>query len=446
MLNAAKQWLSSHKARLAVIRDWSVRLLLLALPWQARWFAEAPSLNGYPWEFGRVSVYLSWSILVVAVIFSLVLARRKEDQGEAWKRALPFLVLAFLLPTVFTASPHATLSWWLTTLAAVLVFAALRFSDLQPSKIVFWFTLGLAPHVLLGYWQVLAQSSPAMSWLGLAAHDPATLGTSVVGWSGGRWLRAYGGFPHPNIFGGWLAVGLVIMSRITHHASWRTRTWFLVYGACAGAMLVLTFSRSAWMATALGCAVAVLFSRGRDNDHKRSWSFFLALLAGVIVTSVLVWPVLTTRFAPEARLETKSLDARAEALRDGVELVRRHPFVGVGFGATTPALVEERLWPADLQAGPPEPPHNVPLMVLVEIGGLPLLLFLTVVWFDRRRVSSLVVARSSWAILAAILPLLFFDHYLWTLWPGKALLAVALAILCLPAPPLDETPKTATMA
>jgi hypothetical protein len=446
MLNAAEHWVLSHKAGLTVLRDWSVRLLLLALPWQARWFAEAPSLNGYPWEFGRVSIYLSWGVVVVAAVFSLCLRPRAEESEKVWKHSLPFLLLALLLPIVFTTSPHATFSWWLTTLAAALVFIVLRFSGMTTSKITFWFTLGLVPHLALGFWQVFAQSSPSFSWLGLAAHDPATLGTSVIEWSGGRFLRAYGGFPHPNIFGGWLAVGLVLVSSIEYRVTRKMRVWFLAYAALAGAMLVLTFSRSALIAAALGCAAAFLFLRGRDDDRRKSWPFFLALLAGVVVTSVLVWPVLTTRFASEARLETKSLDVRAEAKRNGMELVRRHPFVGVGFGATTAALMEEGLWPADPQAGPPEPPHNVPLMVLVEMGGLPFVLLLMAVWLDRRRLSDLAAARSAWPILAASLPLLFFDHYLWTLWPGKALLAVVLAILFLPAPTLDETPKIATMA
>lgn len=438
MLNAAKHWVLSH-------RTWSVRLLLLALPWQARWFAEAPTLNGYAWEFGRVSVYLSWLLVLVAAAFSFGFGRETEGWGKAWKRSLPFLLLALLLPIVFTMSPHATFSWWLTTLFAVLVFLAIRFSNLTPSKIVFWFTLGLVPHLALGFWQVLAQSSPAFSWLGLASHDPATLGTSVIEWSGGRFLRAYGGFPHPNIFGGWLAVSLVMVSRITHHASRGTRKWFLVYGAFAGAMLVLTFSRSAWIATALGCAVAFILSRKRGSEHGKRWSFFVATLVGVIVASVLVWPVLTTRFVAEARLETKSLDVRAEAMRNGMELVRRHPLVGVGFGATTVALMEEGLWPADPTAGPPEPPHNVPLMVLVEMGFLPMVFLLLVLWFGRRRQFLRKVFWSACPILAAALPPLFLDHYLWTLWPGKALLAVALALVFLPAPTLDETPKVARM-
>ena len=64
---------------------------------------------------------------------------------------------------------------------------------------------------LLGIWQLVTQSTFASTLLGMSHYEVWQAGTSVLKNDTGRWLRAYGSFPHPNILGGFLSAVLVMM-------------------------------------------------------------------------------------------------------------------------------------------------------------------------------------------------------------------------------------------
>jgi O-antigen ligase len=110
------------------------------------------------------------------------------------------------------------------------------------------FLLGLIIPIALGWFQVLTGGSSESTLLGIADKDAQTLGVAVVETDDGRTLRAYGTFPHPNIFGGYLAVGVIALAWLTRFAkSKREIALMLVGSAVLGSTLIVTFSRSAWL-------------------------------------------------------------------------------------------------------------------------------------------------------------------------------------------------------
>ena len=84
-------------------------------------------------------------------------------------------------------------------------------------KLIYCFLAGIFLQACLGSWQFLTQSSFACKWLGMAEHNAGDLGTSVIetisstDGIGERWLRAYGGLDHPNVIGGLLVVGILLI-------------------------------------------------------------------------------------------------------------------------------------------------------------------------------------------------------------------------------------------
>src|SRR5690606_23448205 len=60
-----------------------------------------------------------------------------------------------------------------------------------------------------------------------------------------RWLRAYGLTFHPNVLGGYMAVGLLVCLPLLQRWGMRLVWWLLWLG------LFLSFSRAAWVAVAL---------------------------------------------------------------------------------------------------------------------------------------------------------------------------------------------------
>lgn len=279
------------------------------------------------------------------------------------------------------------------------------------------FVAGLIPAAALGWWQTLTGSSPATKWLGLAAHLASTPGTAVVATASGRLLRAYGPFSHPNVFGGYLAVGLIICLLLD--ASLRRRARWLNAAAALflGGTLVVTFSRAAFIALSLGILTALVLRRLPMRGNRA----LAALVIGFALAAVWFRVPLSVRADASGRLERQSLSLRVSQLGEWGNVFRASPLLGVGTSAYTAAL--GRAFPSraayDLQ-----PVHDVFLLILAEQGMLGFLALAWLAWTAVR-----CRAREFLLPAAVLLPLVLFDHYPWSSWSGLALVVVACVLL-----------------
>ncbi len=333
-----------------------------------------------------------------------------------------------IVPGIFLLFP--TLAWpataqWLGQVACLALFAGLVCTDADLHETFGrWILWALVPVALLALVQTATQEVFACKWLGLASQYPLDRGVSVIETSGFRFLRAYGSFPHPNILGGWMAFGILLAVRESLQAVWWRRMLVLV--GLFSAALYASFSRSAWIALAVGGGIALLSAWGRPRARVRVACFGAVCLA-VFFGAVLLRPELVrTRVVSRDRLETRSLNERREGIRQAVSVVfPAHPW-GTGLGAYRVGL--ERACAGAACPVPAEPPHAVPLLALVELGfGRFLVLAIglaAIVWRARRRLDRGQVA----CFGGALLVLMAFDHYLWSLWAGQALLAVAVIL------------------
>ena len=179
--------------------------LLFLLPWQTRWIFSEQHLQGEVWEYGKLSLY--GVELLMGILFLL---RAKKIR---WSPTLlvPIVITGSTLFLSLFFSEHKFIS--LVTIGHIVFIVGfvlcLLCKDLSLSAMLKAFFVGLIIPCFLGWFQVLTGSSPVFSWLGLAGQNTATLGTSVVEISSERLLRAYGSFPHPNIFGGYLVLTII---------------------------------------------------------------------------------------------------------------------------------------------------------------------------------------------------------------------------------------------
>lgn len=141
---------------------------------------------------------------------------------------------------------------------------------------------------VVGITQSLRQSSIGLSALGEYRLDPDWQGVSIVASGDSRLLRAYGLTDHPNILGGCLAFGLMILM-----------LWYLVTNsngrillsglfALSGTALLLTFSRAAWLALSAGTAL-FLYILYRTNQTSSVRRLLLLVAAGLVVSLPFVW-------------------------------------------------------------------------------------------------------------------------------------------------------------
>lgn len=396
--------------------SWAWRLAIFALPWQTRWFADA-SLAGWPWEQGRWSFYASWLLILATIVGGAFLKKFQISNFKSQKKTVVIFSLFVALTLLTTSSIAATAQWWVQILLLAALAVTLRRAEIPRREIATWFVISLLPHVAFGFWQYAAQGVSAVKWLGIAAQDPRTLGVSVVEAAEFRTLRAYGGFPHPNIFGGWLAIGLVTSLALAKDAANKIRVigWTAASSAIA-VTLVLTFSRGAWIAALVGIVVLAI-------RFRRSQFFRVALVSVIVATSIVGFSqrhLFASRLSSAERLEQKSFEERGQSLRDGLKLFLARPIFGTGPNAELVAMN------VSASPAPLESPHNAFLLAFVNVGVGGILLL---GWFFRKRPLTYAI------FLPPLLILAFFDHYLWSYWSGQALATIALLTVL---PPLGK--------
>ena len=252
----------------------------------------------------------------------------------------------------------------------------------------------------------------------------ATSGAAVIiGPNGLRWQRALGTFPHPNILGGFVAIGLVFalphLLRPRGH-NWRVPTLWAV----GWLILLATLSRAALLAALLGCAIVALAHR---RHLRRTFiRLTVAPLAALALLGALLGPILLDRFAlNRAALASPSVRQRDLIADIAWQMIRHDPLRGVGAGNFT--LAELR---PPFNAASVDPAHAVPLLLTAEAGVIAGLAWVALLvaplateYYRERRIPFVRLA-----IPLALLTLALLDHYLWTFGPGRALFWLALGI------------------
>ena len=294
--------------------------------------------------------------------------------------------------------------------------------------------------------------------------------TSTISAEGGRVLRVYGTFPHPNVLAAFLVLGILSLAywylwceqeiRLSFRATtrnpvsrWTSREYLRVLNsylkhryfylrlATAAAMFVvllalaLTFSRTGWFAGVVGMlCLALLTLRSKMHDGRAAHGAVLRLLLMVAVCAAAVYLLFAPLIGPrvEVRTTEPAVSERLTYTDIGLQLVG-DSFGGVGAGNQVLYSVNHNLYQERglTNVWDWEPVHNLYLLVASELGLLGLLSFLAflgmVTWQLVRQQATLESAVVL-ALLAAMLVAGLFDHYLWDLQPGRLMLWLVIGL------------------
>jgi hypothetical protein len=311
----------------------------------------------------------------------------------------------------------------LALLALFFIAASELIASFSVRPLVIGIALAVVAESLLVVWQTAAQTTaPAgvlfNGWAGEQA--PRAQGASVVIIPiVGRWLRAYGTLAHPNILGGFLVLSLAMLV-FRRDARTRNVSAVLALGFLA---VLLTFSRSAWLALLLGAAAVLLMAR----DIRPSLPKMPARIIVVVAAAAFVLVALVRVESLGSLVERNSIDTRGFYNAVAWRVIGH----GVPVGAGNLVLAQQHLLGA-ADAGS-EPVHDVFVITLAELGPFGLVAWVAVVgslllasWLRRGDPPGRAGPMVAVLVLA---PLLVFDHYLWTQPAGRVLAVLTLVEL-----------------
>ncbi len=377
----------------------------------------------------QFSSFFSFSSFLVPSFLASLRSKVEKFPSHPSSFLFPLLFL-FLLSSLsllwskeWRTSAYISFHFWLVFLFVL----SLREWSEAWKPTLYGFCAALSLQLIAGFVGFALQSTDFLAplelkWPGLL--DPSVRGSVVVSLADGtRVLRAYGTLPHPNLLGGLVfvsllgPVGLSLAGRRAAHP-------VLILFALGISLLILTFSRSAWLGMIVFLFILILKSKYLNRLH-------LHLLLIVAILSVTL-TILPYRHLLQARTtnivtisEQFSFVGRAWLTQEAIQIMREYPLTGVGIGSFIIELSR--------RAGVGyivEPVHNIFLLAGTElgIGGLLLVLglYLSITWsMSESRAPSAILTGAALAGLGIIS---LFDHYLWTLAPGRLMLGLLLGL------------------
>lgn len=405
------------------------------LPWQTAWILREPFVDGEKWQYGTISMRLSIVLLSIWILLAVMQKHRIRMMLHQHTTKYAILLFTFSVWTGFSVLWSEDM--YLAVSSSVLFLLGITcFLLVSPwEKRIFFtvFLLSMTVQSCFGLWQFLMQNTYfSSSILGISSHEAWLGGSSVIEQSG-RWIRAYGGFQHPNMFGGFLAIALLIGIQKYTDAQSPKKKWFLLAVlSVLFSALIFTFSRNAWIGLVAGETIFIFYSLKTQSVRIFFQKIAPVLLLAVGISTVFFATYNTLFFVrsgiEETRLEKKSLSDRISYIHESASIIRSHVWIGTGIGNYTGALrkknPEQPIWQQ-------QPVHNVPLLLWAETGIVGVFVFFSGIFF----LLQFVIKHSSspqktilFSCLTAIGWMALFDHWLWTSASGTLLFFILLSI------------------
>jgi O-antigen ligase len=410
-----------------------------------------------PINFG-VQVTLLDALMALLLGVALVRFLTRAQAGVGTPLDLPILVfialcfVSFVLGTAYGVTGE-TARYFLKILFAILVFFAL--------------TNGLTSLTLLdSYVNSLiigsfgsALIAIVLNLAGQATADRLLSSLAPLGYPTGNTLRfiastniwrATSTSVDPNIFGGLLMVGIMLLlGRLLAALSTRRPAFGTLLGVPALAVmawaLLLSYSRGAWVGLAAGVAfLAVLRYRK---------ALPALALAGILAVVGLGNTEFGSHLVSGFRVEDQASAMRIGEYRDALNFISEYPLFGVGFGTTpngTSAITPE----ADIYVGV----SNIYLLMALEVGlvgtaGFAAIIITLAAWAWRRYRQTDALGKARIATGAASLfaagvagiadhYFFRFPHMIALFWSVIAILAIAVRLA--PKPTETSAPASAS--
>ena len=436
------------------IIQWMTCLVLFLLPWQTVYIVSQKKINQFVWVYGTQAFYLVGCLIwvLIALFLFFCIQKFRTVMCSGWYKKCYYVGVArvscivlwlYIFFSVFWAlDPSLALQHNVYFFGAVLLGAVIIFGPTNLGSIIVSFLSGSLVQAFMSFWQVSVQEVTPSTLLGIAAKIPSDAGTSVIhGLGVGRWLRAYAGLPHPNIFGGLMCFSLILLIGCVFFWYQKSARSSKILMLSAVVILFLglwvSFSRAAIIAffTWFFLLGVYLFSTlGEESDVLRLYRKIFFVIVCALVYGVLVFfPQVMTRVGVSSVYELRSVVERVDGYTVWAEMVSEYFWFGTGFGGYTVALQNHL---PELPGWVYQPVHNTFLLVFFEMGFVGFVVLLFFLAFVLKKIVQVLqekkVLRPYMLVgvfLSPVMVIGLLDHYLFSLHVGLLMVFVYLGVL-----------------
>jgi O-antigen ligase len=298
-------------------------------------------------------------------------------------------------------------------------------------KIATSFVISILIHASIGIYQFFSQNIVANKYLGIAGQISSNYGVSVLKNSTGRFLRAYGGMPHPNMLGGFIVVAILFLFIVFVKKYSKTNSLIKI-ALCLSLHilntgLILTFSRSAYLALFISILPIFFYFIYKKQFYTIKLFVIIFCLSFFVNFVVFNDLIIARMFSSDISSDVSGIE-RLELNKQAIFIIKNNLLLGVGLGNYVPHAFLSNIEQLDIWQY--QPVHNIFLLILSEMGifGLLMFLFILIFCFIENMTNKNIYSFFVINIIIAILVISCLDHYFITSFSGLVLLFFIFAI------------------
>lgn len=401
-------------------------LYILLLPWQSIVILREIFIGGEKWQYGTIGIYPA--TLAIIILIGVILLGHLAHKIRIQKIDRPTLYIGMLfigfsyVSSLWSHDYNIALYNTSLFLLGFFLYILLPQHTLSFKTASLLLLIGASLHSVIALTQFLTQSIDAQAILNISSHLSESGTTATITDITGRWLRAYGGMTHPNILGGSLVLSILLglHTYVQTRKSYKfMRITLLVSLSLIFIGLIVSFSRSAWIALLVGLITATLILWHKKQSLLRKIQMPLLAFVSIGILFLLFLPQLFhTRSIEHTQFYHNSVIDRTLFIDQAKELLQSAPLTGIGQGNMTITSYKDSVSPLK-QIWHYQPVHNIFLLIFTELGIIGFLFFmmlLSIIVHMIWRASKIHPMTHAFfaSICIALLVIALFDHWLIT--------------------------------
>lgn len=389
-----------------------VKLLILLIPVQLgrHFFFDFAKIAGIYNDYLIPIFYLS-DIVILALIFLDIKIKNIKPSLNVF-----FFLVILIFSTIFIAEYKVIAIYKLIKIIEFIwLFKIIKESNIKIPNIVVFYSIAILYSSILAILQFANQKSMGGWWwfFGERSFYANTPGIAQIGIGSALYLRPYSSFAHPNVLGGFLALGLpMVYWQFLNGGYKKLINLIYIFALILGVItLALTFSRSAWLVFSLEMLLfAILKNKSVINNmiNRKKQIFF-----GFIILIVLSFQI--PLYVSNLRVPMRgSLYERRQLIKASLIKISENPIWGVGLNNSLQH--QYQILPKSYGLFTHQPVHNIYILITFELGLCGLIFVLFFIYKSLGLVKNENLSIFIPFLMLFILGL--FDHYLISLQQG----------------------------